>query len=69
MASGQNLGDRVESRIRDKGTGIPPDVKEKIFNLFLFVENRSTEGKERDGYNGTYKTYVNSLGAAVTYHW
>jgi len=39
------------------------------YNLFLFVENRSTEGKERDGYNGTYKTYVNSLGAAVTYHW
>ena len=39
------------------------------YNLFLIVENRSTDGKERDGYNGTYKTYVNSLGAAVTYHW
>jgi long-chain fatty acid transport protein len=39
------------------------------YNLFLFVENRSTEGRERNGYNGTYKTYVNALGAAVAYHW
>jgi long-chain fatty acid transport protein len=39
------------------------------YNLFLFVENRSTDGKERNDYNGTYKTYVNALGAAVAYHW
>ena len=31
-ASTKNLGDRVEIRIRDNGTGIPDDVKEKIFN-------------------------------------
>jgi two-component system NtrC family sensor kinase len=30
----KNLGDRVEIRIRDNGTGIPPDVKAKMFNPF-----------------------------------
>jgi long-chain fatty acid transport protein len=39
------------------------------YNLFLIFQNRSTEGRERDGYDGTYKTYVNALGAAVAYHW
>src|SRR6202040_4152902 len=31
----RNLGDRVEIRIRDNGTGIPPEVKEKMFNPFF----------------------------------
>lgn len=39
------------------------------YNLFLFVEKRSTELRERDGYDGTYKTYVNALGATLAYHW
>lgn len=39
------------------------------YNLFLFVEKRSTEGRERDNYNGTYKSYVNALGATLAYHW
>jgi signal transduction histidine kinase len=30
-AATKNLGDRVEITIRDNGTGIPPEVKEKIF--------------------------------------
>src|SRR5262249_26522067 len=33
-ASTKNLGDRVEIRIRDNGTGIMPDVKEKMFEPF-----------------------------------
>ncbi len=33
-AATKNLGDRVEIRIRDNGTGIPPEVKEKMFNPF-----------------------------------
>jgi two-component system, NtrC family, sensor kinase len=33
-AATKSLGDRIEIRIRDNGTGIPPEVKEKLFNPF-----------------------------------
>ena len=34
-AATKNLGGSVEIRIRDNGTGIPPEVKEKMFNPFF----------------------------------
>ena len=34
-AATRDLGDRVEIRIRDNGGGIPPEVKEKMFNPFF----------------------------------
>jgi len=43
FAATKNLGDKIEIRIRDNGTGIPEEVKEKIFNPF-FTTKPSGEG-------------------------
>src|SRR5262249_53397566 len=43
MAATKNLGDKVEISIRDNGTGIPPEVREKMFNPF-FTTKPAGEG-------------------------
>ena len=42
-AATKNLGDSVEIRIRDNGTGITPEVREKLFNPF-FTTKPAGEG-------------------------
>jgi signal transduction histidine kinase len=42
-AATKNLGDRVEISIRDNGAGIPPEVREKMFNPF-FTTKPAGEG-------------------------
>jgi signal transduction histidine kinase len=42
-ATTRDLGNKVEIRIRDNGTGIPPEVKEKMFNPF-FTTKPAGEG-------------------------
>jgi signal transduction histidine kinase len=43
MAATKNLGDKVEIRIRDNGTGIPSEAREKMFNPF-FTTKPAGEG-------------------------
>jgi signal transduction histidine kinase len=42
-AATRNLGDTVEIRIRDNGGGIPPEIREKMFNPF-FTTKPTGEG-------------------------
>jgi two-component system, NtrC family, sensor kinase len=42
-AATKSLGNRIEIRIRDNGTGVPPEVKEQMFNPF-FTTKPAGEG-------------------------
>src|SRR6476659_6141739 len=62
-AATKNLGDSVEIRIRDSGTGIPPEVKEKMFNPF-FTTKPAGEGTGL-GLSLSYDIVVKQHGGSI----
>jgi len=62
-ATTKNLGDKVEIRIRDNGTGIPAEVKEKIFNP-LFTTKPTGEGTGL-GLSMSYDIVVKQHGGSI----
>ena len=62
-AATRNLGDKVEIRIRDNGTGIPPEVKEKMFNPF-FTTKPAGEGTGL-GLSLSYDIIVKQHGGSI----
>jgi signal transduction histidine kinase len=63
LAATRNLGNAVEIRIRDNGTGIPPEVKEKMFNPF-FTTKPAGEGTGL-GLSMTYDIVVKQHGGRI----
>ena len=62
-AATKNLGDRVEITIRDNGTGISPEVKEKMFNPF-FTTKPAGEGTGL-GLSISYDIIVKQHGGSI----
>jgi long-chain fatty acid transport protein len=40
-----------------------------VYELMLFVASRGTQGRNRDGYDGVYKSFSNLAGFSVAYRW
>jgi signal transduction histidine kinase len=62
-AATKNRGDSVEIRIRDSGTGIPPEVREKMFNPF-FTTKPAGEGTGL-GLSLSYDIVVKQHGGSI----
>jgi signal transduction histidine kinase len=62
-ATTKNLGDKVEIRIRDNGTGVPEEVRDKIFNPF-FTTKPTGEGTGL-GLSMNYDIVVKQHGGSI----
>ena len=63
IAATKNLGDSIEIRIRDNGTGISPEVKEKMFDPF-FTTKPAGEGTGL-GLSLSYDIVVKQHGGSI----
>ena len=63
VAATRNLGDSIEIRIRDNGTGISPEVKEKMFDPF-FTTKPAGEGTGL-GLSLSYDIIVKQHGGSI----
>jgi two-component system, NtrC family, sensor kinase len=59
----RDFGDRVEVQVRDNGTGIPPEVREKLFQPF-FTTKPTGEGTGL-GLSISYDIIVQQLGGTI----
>ena len=66
LAATKDLGHAVEIRVRDNGTGIPPEVKEKMFNPF-FTTKPAGEGTGL-GLSMTHDIIVKQHGGQIEVH-
>src|SRR5262249_19396090 len=62
--STQDLGDSVELRVRDNGIGIPPEIKDRLFQPF-FTTKPSGEGTGL-GLSISYDIVTQQHGGAIT---
>jgi signal transduction histidine kinase len=62
-ATTKNLGDSVEITIRDNGTGIPPELREKLFSPF-FTTKPAGEGTGL-GLSISHDIIVNQHGGSI----
>jgi two-component system, NtrC family, sensor kinase len=62
LAPTGRVGDRVEIRIRDNGTGIPPEVRERLFTPFFTTKPGEGAGL---GLSISHDIIVNQHGGSI----
>jgi long-chain fatty acid transport protein len=51
------------------GFGADKRLTLDVYQLAVFLQNRKTDGVNRDGYEGEYKSFASATGLSVAYRW
>jgi len=51
------------------GFGADKRLTLDVYQLAVFIQNRKTDGVNRDGYEGEYKSFASATGLSVAYRW